>query len=361
MGDGDAIVEQCRDPLMQRYSLVPVPYDRSDAVAFVSGRPAGWADLSVRSFAIECPAGAGPTRFAGTISVRSGSDPAATELGFGTHPAVRGRGVMTAALGLVAEYAFTELDTQRLGWSCIAGNIASWRVAWRNGFRFEGTLRRGQPQRGQFLDCWSAALLSDDAREPANTWLSRPRLAGDRVVLRRLEQADERRYLETVLDAQSQHWLHHVPLPRDSGGFARRLLTQDLAPALGQAVEWAIADAETDEYVGGLGMFGFQGLDHASAEVGYRTHPHCRGRGVMTEALRLAIAHAFRSESESGYGLGRLSLLAGAGNAGSRRVATACGFVETGIDRRCHLLADGTLADLVRYDLLSSEWESHHP
>lgn len=34
--DVDAVVEQCRDEEMQRYTLVPLRYAREDAVAFVS-------------------------------------------------------------------------------------------------------------------------------------------------------------------------------------------------------------------------------------------------------------------------------------------------------------------------------------
>ena len=51
--DVDAITEQCQDEEMQRWSLVPVPYSREDAVTFVMGRAAGWEEESRFSFAIE--------------------------------------------------------------------------------------------------------------------------------------------------------------------------------------------------------------------------------------------------------------------------------------------------------------------
>jgi hypothetical protein len=36
-------------------------------------------------------------------------------------------------------------------------------------------------------------------------------------------------------------------------------------------------------------------------------------------------------------------------------VAASCGFLETGRDRRCYELADGSAVDLVRFDLLKSD------
>ncbi len=125
---------------------------------------------------------------------------------------------------------------------------------------------------------------------------------------------------------------------------------------MGQALEWAIADPVTDAYLGGINLFGFDGLDHNSAEVGYRTHPAARGQGVMREAMRLVLDQAFRPEADGGYGLDRVSLDAGDGNLGSQAVARTSGFTETGRDRACYLMLDGRVVDLVRFDLLADEW-----
>src|SRR6476469_1962076 len=132
LDDVDAITEQCQDPEMQRFTIVPVPYSRDDAVAFVSSRHEGWERGTDLSFAVEAPDGVGPTGFAGSISLRLRSEGIAG-LGFGGHPAARGSGVMTAALRLLADWAFETQGIRRLEWACIVGNLASWRVAWCNG------------------------------------------------------------------------------------------------------------------------------------------------------------------------------------------------------------------------------------
>jgi RimJ/RimL family protein N-acetyltransferase len=353
--DVDAITEQCQDEEMQRFTVVPVPYARDDAVAFVTSRAAGWERGTELSFAIEAPEGVGPSRFAGSIALRP-RGPGIAGMGFAGHPAARGQRVMTTALRLLTDWAFAERDVQRLEWACIVGNLASWRVAWRNGFRFETTTRCSQPQRGQLLDSWTGSLLAADRREPKTRWLAHPVLRSERVVLRPLHVGDETRYLEAVHDPETHHWLHEIPFARDADGFQRRVLAGGLAPSLGQALEWAIADPATDAYLGGINLFGFGGLEHNSAEVGYRTHPAARGQGVMREAMRLVLEQAFASEAAGGYGLDRVSLDAGEGNTGSQAVARTSGFTQTGQDRACYLMPDGQVVDLVRFDLLLREW-----
>ncbi len=266
---------------------------------------------------------------------------------------------MTAALGLLAEWAFEDSGAHDASSGArTAGNIGSWRVAWRSGFRFEGLTRGSHAQRGTVVDGWRATLLSTDDRAPQSRWLPCQRIADASVVLRPLESRDELRYLETVLDAETEQWLQEIPLARDPADFQSRVRDRELAPSLGRSREWAIADPHTDAYVGGLSMFGFDGLDHASAEVGYRSHPDARRRGYVVGALRLGIARAFAPVEAGGFGLARLSLGVGAGNEGSQRVARAAGFTETGRDRQCYRLADGRVVDLVRFDLLADEWRT---
>jgi len=76
----------------------------------------------------------------------------------------------------------------------------------------------------------------------------------------------------------------------------------------------------------------------------------------MSEAVRLAVRHAFIPPEDGGLGRRRLQLIAADGNAASQHVARANGFVQVGRDRRAEPLGDGTFADLVRYDLLVDEW-----
>lgn len=350
--DAEGVYEQCTDPVMQQFTTVPVPYTRQDAADFVGRRAEKWADGSDWGFSIEVDGGAEPTRFGGSIGICPGA-PGVGEIAFGAHPRVRGKGVMTRAVALICDWAFEEQGLRRIEWQCNAGNLASWRVVWRNGFTFEGSARSLLPQRGELLDGWRGALLAVDSREPKTRWLAPVQLTGERVVLRGVVADDERRFLESLNDPTSLRWLGTIPgLPRDEASFAARLRDRGLAASLGQHLGWTVADRYDDNYLGSIDMFGFSSIDHRSAEVGYRMHPDARGKGLLAEGLRLVVRHAFASDGEGGLDLQRLSLGAGDGNDASQAVARAVGFVETGRDRRCYLLDDGSVVDLVRFDLL---------
>ena len=97
------------------------------------------------------------------------------------------------------------------------------------------------------------------------------------------------------------------------------------------------------------------GLDPTTGEVGYWAHPAVRGRGLMSEAVRLVTDHAFRPTAEGGLGLRRLVLKAAAGNGASQHVAEANGFRRTGQQRQAERLGDGGYDDLVDFDRLATD------
>lgn len=353
--DVDGVFEQSNDPLSQQWTTVPMPYSLDDAADFIGRRASAWEHAQDWGFAIEAPGGGGPTRFGGSISLGPKGSGIA-ELAFGTHPGVRGKGVMTTAVRLILDWAFDVQGLHTVTWACNAGNYASWRVAWKNGFAFEGTSRATLPQRGEALDGWHGTLLANDSREPKTRWLQPARLEGSGIVARDVSEVDEKRYVEATTDAESLRWLGTIPLPRTAAEFQSMYRSRLLGASLGSAVRWSIAAADSDRYLGTLNLFGLNGLDYKSGEVGYHVHPDSRGRGVMTRALRLLLRHAFAAESDGGLALQRVSLGAAARNPASLGVARSCGFAQTGRDRRCYHLPDGSVVDLIRFDVLAQEY-----
>jgi RimJ/RimL family protein N-acetyltransferase len=241
-------------------------------------------------------------------------------------------------------------------WECHAGNLDSWRVAWACGFSYEGTASAYSPQRGELRDAWLGVLRSGDEQRPRTRWLEPPVLEGDRVRLRAHAEADLPRVVEMCTDPRSRHWLPTLPDPytlesaRDFVGRCR------LDAALGRRVGWTVADRATDAFLGDLGIFDLdRPTSPGSGEIGYLTHPSARGRGVMTEAVRLAREHAFAPAEEGGLGCHRLQLGASWGNAASRHVAEAAGFRQVGHFRQDGLLGDGTYQDGAWYDALATD------
>ena len=162
--DAAAIAAACRDPEIARWIPVPVPYTAADARAFLEGVGDGWATGSDLTFAIvELASGA----LAGMIGLHAAGAPGRAAVGYWLAPGVRGRGLATRAVRLLAAWAFADPALERLELLTLVGNEASGRVALRAGFRREGILRRYLPFRGAPVDAVMFARLRDDEPAPA--------------------------------------------------------------------------------------------------------------------------------------------------------------------------------------------------
>ncbi|MEU8778873.1 GNAT family N-acetyltransferase [Streptomyces sp. NPDC048606] len=160
--DEDEVYAAAQDPDIQRWTLVPSPYERVHARAFVNEIvPTGWREDTAYSFAVRLGAG-GPLVAAIGVHVHLAFGERAHEIGYWATKEHRGHGYMTEAVLGVARWAFTELGSVRLEWRAEAGNGASRAVAEKAGFRVEGLLRAGMRHRGTTRDCWVGALLPSD-------------------------------------------------------------------------------------------------------------------------------------------------------------------------------------------------------
>jgi len=170
--DAAAIVEQCTDPQSMRFTTVPRPYGRRQARQFLElvGREWQTSSLtSARSWAIDLGQFPEPRPFVGSIDYRP-TGAGTAEVGYGLHPKARGRGLTVRALDLVLGYAFGEDAIELMHWRAVVGNWPSRKVAWRCGFRMEGTVRGFCPLPGGARDAWIGSLHRDDPRRPCEPW-----------------------------------------------------------------------------------------------------------------------------------------------------------------------------------------------
>ena len=113
-----------------------------------------------------------------------------------------------------------------------------------------------------------------------------------------------------------------------------------------------IVDAETDRILGNVAYFPANGY-YQAFEIGYIVYdPKDRGKGVLTQALRLFIGYLFDLKSVT-----RLQIQMEIPNSASRRVAEKAGFKLEGIAREA-IITQGKPVDLEVYSLLRSEWEA---
>lgn len=358
LDDAIAISEQCTDPEMRRWTTVPREYTRDQAVVRIEQVLRQWADPNgTRSWAIEFDHDGRPA-YGGSIDLRPGEAPTTASLGFGLHPAARGRGLMARAVRLVARYAFEAQPwgrpVTRLHWRAVVGNWGSRRVAWATGFTFHGTLPEthanpADPD-GPALDCWHASLRPGDALAPLTSWFTPNVMEHNGIRLRPWRTAD----VDAIepRDADPVHWM-------PARGILRRetfptALTQNAERmAEGLAVQWCVADAATDRALGGMGVFSRGGPIGDVAELGYQLFPSARRRGAATTGARLAIQHALTPTVDGGLGVRRLVAETAADNVASNRVLEANGFVIYGREHAVDELADGGWGDGLHWELLS--------
>ncbi|MFF4493954.1 GNAT family N-acetyltransferase [Streptomyces sp. NPDC001546] len=164
--DAEEVYAGCQDPAVQRWTVVPSPYERAHARSWVEEiSPAGWREDREYTFAVRLgPEGGGPLVASVGVHVRG---PQAYEIGYWTAAEHRGRGYMTEAVGRVASWMFTDVGAGRLEWRAAVGNAPSRRVAEKAGFRVEGVLRAALDLRGTLHDCWVAGLLPTDLGLPS--------------------------------------------------------------------------------------------------------------------------------------------------------------------------------------------------
>ncbi len=341
--DAQGSFEQCQDPLSQRWTTVPIPYAMDDAGRFVGEiMPKGWADDSEWGFAVEHEGSYG-----GTISLRNEGN-ARAEIAYGSHPSIRGTGVMERALRLLIDWGFEVRGLQTVLWQANTGNWASRKLAWRLGFSFDGTLRQWLPHRGELLDGWVGTLLRDEPREPRTTWLECPVIEGDGFRLRPFRPDDLDRIVEGSSDPLAQYWLAQLPTPYTRADAAAYLEQVTERHATNTGVTWAVADGADDRLLGTMGLFRL--VPGREVEVGYWTHSEGRGRGLTRAAALLAVRHAFES-----LGVQRVTAYVSAPNEASRRVIEGLGLRQSGVERLAARTGDGIAVDLVGYDLLAEE------
>ena len=346
--DADAVYRACQDPDIQRWTAVPQPYRREDAVEFVTTfTKRAWSEGSAAPFAIVEPAG-GEVLGSCTLMIHD-RELGLAELGYWTAPWARGRAVATDAARGVCRWALETLGMRRIQWQATVGNFASQLVAARLGFRFEGlgrqSLRRGE---GGLADGWVAGLLPGELRPadaPADPELDRVRdraavfgrpqptltgatASGEPVRLRPMRPEDIPSVVASCRDPLSREFTT-VPDPYDEADAESFL--HDYAPtvwARGVEAVFAVADAD-DAFIGSMALrLPGDAMTTPIGDVGYLIGPWARGRGYAPAALRLLCDWGFQR-----LAVQRIEWRAFVGNEASRTVATRAGFTMEGVAR----------------------------
>jgi ribosomal-protein-serine acetyltransferase len=176
-----------------------------------------------------------------------------------------------------------------------------------------------------------------------------PQLAGNRS-LRPIEESDLDE-LYALIDANRARLATWLPWAAEQtrAGTLKFIRSAGAQHAAGNGFHAAIVDRGRI-----LGVIGFHGIDwlHRSTSLGYWLAGDVEGRGVMSDALRAVVGHAFAALQ-----LNRVEIRASVENERSRALIERLGFTYEGSARKAFRLADGYHDDAV-YSMLAEEWSA---
>jgi RimJ/RimL family protein N-acetyltransferase len=156
-----AVAAMLSDPDVLRFTRVPDPTPADFAQQWLALYEAGRRDGTRAGFA----AFDGDGRFVGVaLAFGIDRDEGEAELGYIVAPAERGRGLATAMLQALTDWAFGESGIERIRLVVDVENPASLRVAERAGYVREGVMRSVHFKGGRRID---AVLLSRLRTDPA--------------------------------------------------------------------------------------------------------------------------------------------------------------------------------------------------
>jgi len=139
---------------VRRFTRIPDPPPPDFAQTWFAAYERGRDDGSREAFAIVD----GDGTFLGlALAPYIERDTGTVELGYVVVPEARGRGVATAGLRMLTDWAFRQLGAERLELLISVENGASKRVAEHCGYRYEGTLRSLHVREGfrEDTEMWS--------------------------------------------------------------------------------------------------------------------------------------------------------------------------------------------------------------
>jgi RimJ/RimL family protein N-acetyltransferase len=156
-----AVGAMLADPDVLRFTRVPDPTPDDFPQQWLATYEAGRRDGTREAFA----ALDGDSRFVGlALAFGIDRDGGEAELGYIVAPDARGRGLGTAILRALTDWAFAATGVQRLKLVVDVENPASLRVAERSGYVREGVMRSVPFKNGRRID---AVLLSRLPSDPA--------------------------------------------------------------------------------------------------------------------------------------------------------------------------------------------------
>jgi RimJ/RimL family protein N-acetyltransferase len=175
-----------------------------------------------------------------------------------------------------------------------------------------------------------------------------PALDSSRLRLRAYRAGDAEAMFRLYSDPRVMRYWSFPPWTDlvQADAYVRRALSE---MAEGRTLPWAIASRGDDRLIGTVTLFALDAVQ-GRAEIGYSLDPQLQGQGLASEALRLALGHAFDA-----LRLRRIEADVDPRNTPSCRLLERLGFRLEGLLRARWRVA-GEICDTAMYGLLAPEF-----
>jgi RimJ/RimL family protein N-acetyltransferase len=310
MNDAPALTAYRDHPEIARYQSWPMPFTLADARQMLEDQadlddlpPSGWVQIAIEH----------ASEVIGDLAVNLTANTCVAEIGFTLARAHHGKGFASEAAGAMVDALFAQTNVHRVSASIDPANVASMRVLEHLGFCYEGTARRAELVRGDWVDDMRFALLRSDRAD----WLARP-LSCQTVEL--LEITSDNLSATAALATHRHQERFVAPMSRS--------LAQALVPPMHndhRIVPWMRAVQADGEIVGFMMLTAASPGEPVPYLWRFLIDRRHQRRGVGGRAIRL-LADQMRAD-------GHHSLMVSweEGSGGPRPFYEGLGFVPTGI------------------------------
>ena len=185
--------------------------------------------------------------------------------------------------------------------------------------------------------------------ENHNEATPKPKLLGDRIILRPLEEGNSTTLYENVKEYEMARWLINLPHPYPEDGAIEFIKKAREMMDKGLAYELAIESRTTSEVIG---IMSFCKVDqkHRNAELGFWVAKDHRNKGIATEAASIILAFGFEV-----LNLERIYAKCFVDNEPSQRVVEKLGMLYEGTFRH-EVLKEDKFIDQKYFSILKGDW-----
>lgn len=273
-------------------------------------------------------------------------------LGYNLSEDAVGQGYAFEAIQAGLKIVFDDFKLHRVEANIMPHNVRSISLARRLGFQLEGISRHYLEINGRWEDHLHYVKLNE---EPLCVASDYPMLTSDRLIIRQIEESDiptliqyyERnqsylsQYNPMILGDcfSSAHWQREIALARQHFENIER-------------IDFGIFLRDKPSHL--IGMIDFCNitpLPYSACELGYSVDKLMAGRGIMFEALMVALHYVFE-----GFGINRVYARVHPENEQSNRLLQFLGFKDEGIMRQGVYMHD-SFQDLQMMSLLHEDFQ----